>query len=60
VDDAATRTLTVRFYDLLAHGSVSKAEALQQAQLSMLGNTATDANPQSLHWIPFVLVGDPR
>jgi CHAT domain-containing protein len=60
VDDAATRTLTVRFYDLLAHGSVSKAKALQQAQLSMLGNTATDANPQPLQWVPFVLVGDPR
>ncbi len=60
VDDVATRTLTVRFYDLLAHGSVSKAKALQQAQLSMLGNSRTDGNPQSLHWIPFVLVGDPR
>ena len=60
VDDAATRTLTVRFYDLLAHGSISKAEALQQAQLSMLGNTAATANPQPLHWVPFVLVGDPR
>ena len=60
IDDIATRTLTVRFYELLAHGLLSKAKALQQAQLSMLGNSPTDANPQLLHWIPFVLVGDPR
>jgi CHAT domain-containing protein len=57
VDDAATRALNVRFYEFMAQGAISKARALQQAQLYILkGNP----DPPPLHWTPFVLVGDPQ
>ena len=36
VDDAGTSLLMQRFYELLATGELTKAEALQQAQLSLL------------------------
>ena len=36
VDDAGTSILMQRFYQLLATGQLTKAEALQQAQLSLL------------------------
>lgn len=40
VDDAGTSLLMQRFYELLATGKVTKAEALRQAQLSLLQNEA--------------------
>jgi len=36
IDDAGTSLLMQRFYELLATGGLTKAEALQQAQLSLL------------------------
>ncbi len=56
-DDIATASLTSRFYELLARGSLSKAQALRSAQLSLIQSEAGN-NPAS--WVPFVLVGDPR
>lgn len=38
VDDAGTSLLMQRFYGILATGQVTKAEALRQAQLSLLNN----------------------
>ncbi len=38
VDDASTSLLMQRFYEFLATGDLTKAEALQQAQLSLLYN----------------------
>ena len=40
VDDAGTSLLMRRFYEILATGQVTKAEALRQAQLSLLNNEA--------------------
>ena len=41
VDDVGTSVLMQRFYELLATGELTKAEALQQAQLSLLQGEAT-------------------
>jgi CHAT domain-containing protein len=57
VDDSATASLTARFYELLARGDCSKAQALRSAQLSLLNSEARHS-PAS--WAPFVLIGDPR
>ncbi len=58
VEDAATGKLTLRFYELLAQGSRSKAQCLRIAQLEQFESAATDSPPMS--WCPFVLIGDPR
>jgi len=55
VDDASTRRLNYRFYDLLQKGA-GKAKALQGAQLELL-YTAKE-NPK--YWAPYFLVGDPQ
>ncbi|MDJ0532392.1 MAG: CHAT domain-containing protein [Xenococcaceae cyanobacterium MO_207.B15] len=55
VQDRSTADLMVRFYEILNQPGVSKAEALRQAQLSLL------RSPQYQHpfyWAPFVLVGN--
>jgi CHAT domain-containing protein/thioredoxin-like negative regulator of GroEL len=59
VDDASTKCLSCRFYDLLKKGA-SKAKALQGAQLALLGSarSTSDIKPQS--WIPYILIGDPQ
>ncbi len=69
VDDASTSQLMQRFYCTLANGSTSmtKAQALRQAQLSLLNNTPTDCQ-QSIsdnsdfshphYWTPFILIGN--
>ncbi|MEH1902373.1 MAG: CHAT domain-containing protein [Nostoc sp.] len=57
VQDKSTADLIAEFYRLLAQKVVSKAEALRQAQLSLLNS------PQYKHpyyWSPFVLVGNWR
>jgi CHAT domain-containing protein len=60
VDDVATGKVTSRLYELLSAGGISKASALQQAQLSLLAvaRASGQSNPGS--WLPYVLVGDPR
>jgi CHAT domain-containing protein len=57
VDDLATASFASRFYELLAHGDCSKAQALRSAQLSLL-NAEARHRPSS--WIPFVLIGNPN
>ena len=55
VQDQSTATLISQFYKTLSQPGVSKAEALRQAQLSLL------RSPQYQHpfyWAPFVLVGN--
>ncbi|MEL6331387.1 MAG: tetratricopeptide repeat protein [Cyanobacteria bacterium J06626_26] len=42
VNDASTSLLMQRFYEFLASGELTKAEALQQAQLSLLYNQDVD------------------
>lgn len=63
VNDESTSELMGEFYRELVHANgsknISKAEALQQAQLAMLNNR--DPNKQwerPYYWAPFVLVGN--
>ena len=44
VDDAGTSLLMQRFYEFMATGALTKAEALRQAQLSLLNGEATLEN----------------
>ncbi len=55
VQDQSTADLIAQFYQYLSQSDMSKAEALRQAQLSLL------RSPQYQHpfyWAPFVLVGN--
>ncbi|MFB2982480.1 CHAT domain-containing protein [Microseira sp. BLCC-F43] len=56
VDDASTSTLMSRFYQGLALNKLTKAEALQQAQLSMLKDSGNQQHPY--YWSPYILVGN--
>jgi CHAT domain-containing protein len=55
VSDDATALLMGKFYEELAHEQVTKAEALRQAQLSLLENPQYS---QPYYWSPVVLVGN--
>jgi CHAT domain-containing protein len=57
VDDAATKTLMVRFYELLAKEGQTKGKAMQRAQQELLANPAFQ---HPFYWAPFILVGDWR
>jgi CHAT domain-containing protein len=55
VNDAATASFMIQFYQNLADNKVTKAEAVRRAQLSLL------QNPEYSHpyfWAPFILVGN--
>ncbi|AFY58693.1 hypothetical protein Riv7116_6351 [Rivularia sp. PCC 7116] len=55
VQDKSTAELITEFYSVLTQDGISKAQALRQAQLSLL------KNPKYQHpyyWSPFVLVGN--
>jgi CHAT domain-containing protein len=54
VDDQATKTLMVRFYELFATAGMSKTKALQRAQVEMIQNGSFD---HPFYWAPFILVG---
>ncbi len=60
VDDSMTHRLNARFYELISKGSVPKAHALQQAQLSILAAARSHGQLRPDAWSPYVLVGDPR
>lgn len=55
VDDQSTAKLMAEFYSLFIQGGVTKAEALRQAQLSLL-KSVEYRHPY--YWAPFVLVGN--
>ncbi|MBE9127121.1 MULTISPECIES: CHAT domain-containing protein [unclassified Coleofasciculus] len=56
VSDEATAGLMGQFYQELARGSLTKAEALRRAQLSVLQDPTYRQHPY--YWAPFVLVGN--
>jgi len=66
VDDASTGLLMATFYKLwVTTPGITKAEALQQAQLALLHGTAVpaEAHPDSqyanaFYWAPFILIGN--
>lgn len=55
IDDESSAVLMSQFYRELARTTVNKAEALRQAQLSVLENLQYQ-HPR--YWAPFVLVGN--
>ncbi len=59
VDDASTRILTSRFYELL-HQRATNAVALQKAQLALLDAARASGNLKPQSWIPYILVGNPQ
>lgn len=68
VNDASTSLLMQRFYRNLSQGAITKAQALRQAQLSLL--EGEPLNPEEefteaeasfvhpYHWSPFILIGN--
>jgi CHAT domain-containing protein/uncharacterized protein HemY len=55
VDDSATVALMTYFYQALAKGNMNKAEALRQAQISIMKNE-TFSHP--FYWSAFIFVGN--
>ncbi len=55
VSDAATVALMQRFYDNLAQGGFTKAEALRQAQRDMLKDPSYQ---HPFYWSAFILIGN--
>ncbi len=55
VDDKSTSAFMVEFYKQLAKPTISKAEALRQAQISLIKQKAFK---HPFYWAPFVLVGN--
>lgn len=64
VYDESTAELMTRFYrERQLDPSMTKAEALNKAQLAMLGNASSAAKPTFAHpyyWSGFVLIGNWR
>ncbi len=56
VNDAATAILMAELYSNLANQQITKAEALRQAQLTILNNPQFRQHP--FFWAPYVLVGN--
>jgi CHAT domain-containing protein len=55
VDDTSTSAFMVEFYKQLAKPNVSKAEALRNAQIALLKESAFK---HPFYWAPFVLIGN--
>jgi CHAT domain-containing protein/Tfp pilus assembly protein PilF len=58
VNDASTGELMKSFYQNLSKGTMTKSEALRQAQLSMIKNTSPQNYSHPYYWAPFVLIGN--
>ncbi len=48
------------FYAALQKGKITKAEALQQAQISLITSKSEEQQPLShpYYWAPFILIGN--
>ena len=55
VDDRSTSVFMVEFYKQLANSNISKAEALRQAQISLIQQKGFK---HPFYWAPFVLIGN--
>ncbi|MEW6495716.1 MAG: CHAT domain-containing protein [Cyanobacteriota bacterium] len=58
VSDAATAKVMTRFYQELKDKTITKAEALRRAQVSLLKDSGYQQQPRL--WAPYVLVGNWR
>lgn len=59
IDDEATKKLDLEFYALLKKG-MSKARALQSAQLALLKSSQALHHTGPRAWVPYILIGDPQ
>ncbi len=55
VSDEATAKLMTRFYQELANTTITKAEALRRAQVSLL---KTSNYQKPIYWAPYVMIGN--
>jgi CHAT domain-containing protein len=60
VEDRATRRLMVRFYQQIAAGGRSTAEALSRAQAAVAKGEAGERRRHPYYWAGFILIGDGR
>lgn len=58
VNDTSTSELMQQFYQNLATGSMTKAEALQKAQLNMIQKAGSRDLSHPYYWAPFILIGN--
>jgi CHAT domain-containing protein/tetratricopeptide (TPR) repeat protein len=63
VDDGGTQSLMSAFYTLLQKGSITKAEALRQAQVILISGKGVSQNgiknlTHPHYWAPFILIGN--
>jgi CHAT domain-containing protein len=74
VDDGGTEVLMSTFYTLLSSGKLTKAQALQQAQIALITGKFSQLTPQQTtnnpspvsqdnlshpyYWAPFILIGN--
>jgi CHAT domain-containing protein/Tfp pilus assembly protein PilF len=58
VNDTSTSDLMQSFYQNLSKGTMTKSEALRQAQLSMIQNTSPKNYSHPYYWAPFILIGN--
>jgi CHAT domain-containing protein len=56
IEDAATARIAALFYENLTRSDVSKAEALQKAQLTLIEEGGEYARPA--YWAPYILIGN--
>jgi len=59
-DDAAGRTTTASVKGSQSKPAAGRAEALRQAMLALMNDTASPRFAHPAAWAPFVLVGEPR
>ncbi|MEC4892635.1 MAG: CHAT domain-containing protein [Oscillatoria sp. PMC 1051.18] len=59
IDDLATQQLMSQFYTFLKQGNMTKAEALRQAQLTLINNNSANSQWQDpYYWAAFILIGN--
>lgn len=58
VDDEGTAKLMIQFYKELKDTTISKAEALQRAQLEFIKQPEGNKLREPYYWAPFILVGN--
>ncbi|MBE9191076.1 CHAT domain-containing protein [Gloeocapsopsis crepidinum LEGE 06123] len=56
IEDAATAQVAAQFYESLKESRMSKAQALQTAQLSLIEQGGIYTHPA--YWAPFILIGN--